>query len=162
MPGAASGFVCPGCGGALWEVEGDRIVRFRCHNGHGYTAESLVAEQTSDLETALWTGLRALEEHADLRRRMARRAAQRHMTSLVRDYERQARESEERAGVLRRLLVSEPHDVAKMPKSQPTAAHRDKQTNGAKPKRRKKQPHSRTSAAAVASGNGSKRAPVRK
>src|SRR6185437_4874084 len=34
IPGTPSGFTCPECGGALWELRGGKLLRFRCHVGH--------------------------------------------------------------------------------------------------------------------------------
>jgi two-component system, chemotaxis family, protein-glutamate methylesterase/glutaminase len=41
-PGAPSAFVCPACGGVLWEV-GDGVHRFRCRVGHAYSDVSVLA-----------------------------------------------------------------------------------------------------------------------
>jgi two-component system chemotaxis response regulator CheB len=72
--GSPSGFVCPDCGGALWETEDDNgLWLFRCRTGHGYSVETLLAGQTETVETALWAALRALEERAAMARRMAAR-----------------------------------------------------------------------------------------
>ncbi len=72
--GPPSAFTCPECGGALWELRNGRIIQFRCHVGHVYSSDGLLSEKGRDLEMALWTAVRALEEHAGLRRRMAGRA----------------------------------------------------------------------------------------
>jgi hypothetical protein len=42
-------------------VQEGELTRFRCRVGHAYSADSLLAEQSSGLETALWTAFRALE-----------------------------------------------------------------------------------------------------
>ena len=107
MPGAPSKFTCPDCGGALWELRDGKLIKYRCHVGHGYTPDGLVAAQSEALETALWSALRALEENADLRRRMARRAAKGNWPQLVRQYEQQAADTEERAAVIRNLLLAD-------------------------------------------------------
>ena len=61
--GRVSPLTCPECGGSLWEIQdGEAILRFRCHVGHAYTAETLVADQVDFLERALGSALRALEE----------------------------------------------------------------------------------------------------
>ena len=74
QPGSPSGFVCPDCGGALWESEeASGLLRFRCRTGHGYSIETLAAEQTDTVESALWAALRALEERAAMARRMESR-----------------------------------------------------------------------------------------
>jgi two-component system chemotaxis response regulator CheB len=119
LPFPPSGFTCPECGGALWELKGGKLLRFRCHVGHGYTAESLHAEQTNGLEAALWTALRALEESAGLRRRMAQRASRGTYKQIADTYLRQAEEAEARAAVVRKVLVSEPSEAAEMKGSHP-------------------------------------------
>lgn len=69
----ASPFVCPSCGGTLFDV-GDDGDRYRCRVGHAYTAETLLAEQDEHSEGALFSALRSLEEQADLAGRLATRA----------------------------------------------------------------------------------------
>src|SRR5258707_1363850 len=51
--GALSPFTCPECGGSLWQLGEGAPVGFRCHVGHTFLAESLLAQQTSTLEAAL-------------------------------------------------------------------------------------------------------------
>lgn len=43
-PGRLSGLTCPDCGGAVWENHEGDMIRFRCHTGHGYSAESMLAQ----------------------------------------------------------------------------------------------------------------------
>jgi len=73
--GTPSQFACPECGGVLWEMEGETLLRFRCRVGHAYTAGSLGVEQSEAVESALWAAMRALEEGASLAQRMAKKAA---------------------------------------------------------------------------------------
>jgi len=98
-------FTCPECGGPLWEREESGLLRFRCHVGHAFTGEALVNEQADAVEQAMWTALRALEEGAALRERMAAHAGGRGMAKIAADYSEQAREMEGRAAVIRRALV---------------------------------------------------------
>src|SRR4051794_8885948 len=73
--GTLTGLTCPECGGALWEhLDNDGYVRFKCHVGHAYSPDSLEIAQSGQLETALWSALRALQERGDLFRRLARRS----------------------------------------------------------------------------------------
>jgi two-component system chemotaxis response regulator CheB len=98
-------FTCPACGGGLWESHDGKVVRFACHVGHGYTAETLMQHQDDGIEEALWTALRALEEKAALRRRMAGQARRGQMAVVAETYEVHARESEEQAERLRAVLT---------------------------------------------------------
>ena len=67
--GRPSGFTCPECHGGLWEIDDGGFPRYRCRVGHGFSADSLLATQRSDVESTLWTAYRALEERAALCRR---------------------------------------------------------------------------------------------
>ncbi|HYU78272.1 MAG TPA: chemotaxis protein CheB [Vicinamibacterales bacterium] len=107
MPGPPSPYTCPDCGGSLWELEDGTLLRFRCHVGHGFTAESLHMQQGEELEHTLWIAFRALEEQSALRRRMAQHAERVGRVVSARQLESQARVAEERAEWMRRLLMSE-------------------------------------------------------
>ena len=67
--GKPSAYSCPECGGVLWEVQDDELLRFRCRVGHAFSAQSVLAEQAATLETALWAALKTLEENVSLSRR---------------------------------------------------------------------------------------------
>jgi two-component system chemotaxis response regulator CheB len=107
LPGPPSAFVCPECGGALWEVvEGD-VLKFRCHVGHAFTAENLLSEKDRAVEGVLWSALRSLEENAALRRRMAGRVESR-WPRLAASYEKDAVEYDAQSAILRKLLTEPP------------------------------------------------------
>lgn len=55
-------FTCPECHGALIRLVEGKIIRFRCHTGHAYTASSLLAAVTESIEEMLWQSMRGLEE----------------------------------------------------------------------------------------------------
>jgi two-component system chemotaxis response regulator CheB len=115
-PGTPSQFACPECGGVLWEMDGEEILRFRCRVGHAYTANSLGVEQTEAVESALWAAMRALEEGASLARRMAENAAKSQRRRMETRYRERAEAKMQQADVLRKLLMdakSEPADVEK-------------------------------------------------
>ena len=46
-------------------------LRFRCHTGHAYSVESLLAEFHEATEETLWNAIRAIEEKVLLLRRAA-------------------------------------------------------------------------------------------
>lgn len=105
--GSPSGFVCPDCGGALWELEDDNgLLSFRCRTGHGYSIETLAAEQTETVESALWAALRALEERAAMARRMAGRLRGRGSKTSAARFEAQADAAVQQALVMRDALTN--------------------------------------------------------
>lgn len=66
-----SELTCPECSGGLWEVTGAAPLRYRCHVGHAYSAQTLASSQAEHAEASLWSSVRALRERAMLLRRMA-------------------------------------------------------------------------------------------
>jgi two-component system chemotaxis response regulator CheB len=82
-PTDSSGFTCPDCHGALWELSHDGILRFRCRVGHSFAPESLFTAQSDKLEDALWASYRALEESAALAQRLSARASERGHASVA-------------------------------------------------------------------------------
>lgn len=104
--GPPSGFTCPDCGGALWELEESGVLHYACHVGHRLSVESLLAGQVDGIEASLWSAVRALEETAEMRRRMATRARTGRMDALATQWEGQAEEAEVRADDLRRAIAA--------------------------------------------------------
>lgn len=102
--GLPSGFICPDCGGSLWEMEQKGLLHFRCRVGHAWSPDSLLEEQAVELEEALWTALRALEEHSALAQRVAKSARSRSNEPVATRFERQLVDLQRRAVVIRRLL----------------------------------------------------------
>ena len=102
--GLPSGLTCPDCGGALWEVRNGELTRYRCHVGHQFTTESLDAQQADAVEGALWSAVRVLEEHADLRKRMAQRAEAADMAHVAAGFSASADASQRQAHTIRQLL----------------------------------------------------------
>lgn len=106
MPGTPCGLICPECSGPLWEIheKDSSLVRFRCHEGHAYSALSLEASQDEDLEAALWTALRAMDEKAELADKLAKRAKLLGQTGAVLRYQSRHSRTSEQAELIRKLL----------------------------------------------------------
>lgn len=105
-PGAPSRFTCPECNGVLWEIDDENLLRFRCRVGHAYSAETLLGEQFDSVEAAMWAALRALEENVSLTSRLARRMRERGHSITAERFEKQSREADERAEIIRRALIT--------------------------------------------------------
>jgi two-component system, chemotaxis family, protein-glutamate methylesterase/glutaminase len=106
QPGEPSPYSCPECGGVLWEIKDSELLRFRCRIGHAYTSETLTTDQALTVEHALWKALRALEEQAAVRRRMAERARRQGLTMSAARWEDRAGLLDEQAHQLRRLVLA--------------------------------------------------------
>ena len=104
--GKPSTFVCPDCNGALWEVNGSRPQRYRCHTGHGFTLRSLQHAQSEATDTALWSAFRALQEKEMLLRSLANSEAAESV--LPGEWLREADEVRRHAKALRCLLERVP------------------------------------------------------
>lgn len=103
-PGRPAGVACPDCGGAMFELNHETMVRFRCRVGHAWSPESLITRQVADTEAALWTAIRTMEEEAAVQRRLAERATG---LAAARHAERAA-EAEFSAAAIRALLREGP------------------------------------------------------
>jgi two-component system chemotaxis response regulator CheB len=66
-----STFACPECHGVLLQMKEGGRVKFRCHTGHAYSVESLLAAVNDAIEQSLWNAVRAIEEGDLLLTRMA-------------------------------------------------------------------------------------------
>lgn len=69
--GSPSAVVCPICEGVLTEAQPGVFTHFRCHVGHAFSLETLVHEQSEEMERTLWAAVRALEESATLSHRLS-------------------------------------------------------------------------------------------
>jgi two-component system chemotaxis response regulator CheB len=69
--GPPSLFTCPECHGTLLQIRGEKPQRYRCHTGHAFTIDSLLAEQTEATELAIWNAIRSMEESAMLMKHLA-------------------------------------------------------------------------------------------
>lgn len=118
--GAASSLTCPDCGGALWEVQEGRVVRFQCHVGHQYAPDALDDGQRDAVDSALWSAVRVLEEHAELKMRMSRRAAENGLETVSEGFADGARDAHSQAQRIRSLLFT----ADTRPRGRHAAAHK--------------------------------------
>ena len=105
-PGTPSVYGCPDCGGTLWELQDDEWLRFRCRVGHAYSAEGLLGSQDENLESALWSAFRGLQENAALARRLAERARGNKQDLAAEKFETKSQRAAEQARLIRELLLN--------------------------------------------------------
>lgn len=101
LDGQPTSLSCPACGGAIWESLEGSVVRFTCQVGHAYSAQSMLEQQGTAVETAMWSALRSLEERSQLLMRIARRQS----GSSRERFEQRAAEADAHARRIREVLV---------------------------------------------------------
>ena len=103
--GEVSTFSCPECGGTLWQVDENDLVRFRCHVGHAYNGEVLLAEQSEALEAALWMAVRIFKEKCILGRQLAAQSRGRNDAATAARFEEQADLDERNAAMIQKYVL---------------------------------------------------------
>ena len=103
--GEPSIFTCPECHGTLLQLRENGRTRFRCHTGHAFSADSLLAEITENVEASLWSSIRVIDESVMLMRHMAEhiRESDAHASK---QFLARAEEAERRSELVRRAVFS--------------------------------------------------------
>ena len=99
--GRRSVLACPDCGGVMWEIDEEDLLRYRCHVGHTYTAEVMSLALVENLRRALASALRALEERVALARKLYQQAVDGGHRLLAETWAEKAREFEREMEVIR-------------------------------------------------------------
>ena len=108
--GEKSIFICPDCGGGLWEMVSDNVVRYRCHTGHVYNEGELLIRQSDALENTLWTALRMMEERKNLLDKMAKEENRKGWKSTAENKEQRAKELQTHIERLKDILYETKKD----------------------------------------------------
>lgn len=104
--GPISPYTCPECHGCLVSLKAGGVPRFRCHTGHAYSINTLLAEVTEHVGEALWGAIRAIEESAMLLTEMAReRKAKSEDLPSIELLEEKARDTLKRADLVRQVAA---------------------------------------------------------
>jgi two-component system chemotaxis response regulator CheB len=108
--GRPSVFTCPECDGVLWELADTQPPRFRCHTGHAFSLRSLDADQRGSTEDAIWAAMRALQERAQLLRRLADSAAPGEAEAIHARWASEADAAAEHAKRLKAIIEDTPRE----------------------------------------------------
>lgn len=68
--GPLTPFTCPECHGSLVELQEGLVRRYRCHVGHAFSIQTLMALINEEIDTTFGQALRALEERTLLLRKL--------------------------------------------------------------------------------------------
>jgi two-component system, chemotaxis family, protein-glutamate methylesterase/glutaminase len=102
--GQLSCYTCPECHGVLVQLQDGSLTRFRCHTGHAYSLNNLLAEVTETLEQSLGNTLRLIDEKILLLRHLAQSARDQKEFGMAEVAERKARAAEQSNELIRELL----------------------------------------------------------
>ena len=103
--GEPSPYACPECHGVLMRLKAGGGLRFRCHTGHSYTADALLAEMTELVEATLWSAIRSVQESSLLMEHIASHVRETGQSDLAALYSRKAAEARDRAELVRRAVM---------------------------------------------------------
>lgn len=103
--GEPSVYACPECHGVLLQLKEGSTIRFRCHTGHAYSLEALLAEFSERTEKTLWSAIRSMEEMVLLMRRMAGQLSRDEHAQAAESLLKEAQRTQQHADVVRRLAM---------------------------------------------------------
>lgn len=104
--GELTPFTCPDCHGVLVKLTDGERARFRCHTGHAFSADSLLATVTGDIEDSLYNAIRGIEESVMLLNHIGNHLANNNRINLSALYFKKAYEAEQRIKSIRQSVLN--------------------------------------------------------
>jgi two-component system chemotaxis response regulator CheB len=104
--GELSPFTCPDCHGVLLVLKSGKLKRYRCHTGHAFSADTLLATVTENIEDSLYSAIRGVEESIMLLNHLGDHFAETNHKKLAALYFQKAQEAEQRAHLVRSAVLS--------------------------------------------------------
>lgn len=99
--GELSPFTCPDCRGVLSKIVEGGISRYRCHTGHAFSADTLLATLSRRVENDLYTALAGMDESIWLLNHMGDHLAEINQTQEAALYFIKAKETEGHSDLVR-------------------------------------------------------------
>jgi two-component system chemotaxis response regulator CheB len=104
--GELSPFACPECHGVLSRIKEGNLARYRCHTGHAYSADTLMAALTENIENSLYGAMRGIEESIMLLNHIGDHLAEANQPKLAAVYFKKAQQAKDRAALIRKTVFS--------------------------------------------------------
>jgi two-component system chemotaxis response regulator CheB len=118
--GTPSLYTCPECHGVLIQLSGASPLRFRCHTGHAFTADTLAAHASDAIEENLWNALRTMDENLLLLRQIADQLATAGNHTAAERLRDQARTVEQQTQAIRKVVLE--HGITESKTPEPSGA----------------------------------------
>jgi two-component system chemotaxis response regulator CheB len=100
-----SPYTCPECHGVLSRLHDEKIVRYRCHTGHAYSADTLMVAISEKIEDSLYSAIRGIEESIMLMNHIGDHYAEANHPKLAAIYFKKAKEADERSKLVRKAVM---------------------------------------------------------
>jgi two-component system, chemotaxis family, protein-glutamate methylesterase/glutaminase len=104
--GTRTTYTCPECNGSIWQIGQEYPLRFRCHTGHSFTGSVLLSEQAQNLENALWSAVRAMEEKVTFSRQMAAQMETYNLEGAADKYKDHANSLDTEVSLIRGIILN--------------------------------------------------------
>jgi two-component system, chemotaxis family, protein-glutamate methylesterase/glutaminase len=111
--GDLSPYACPECHGVLSQIREGGILRFRCHTGHAYSANSLLTSLSENTENVLWSAVRSLEETVILLCHMGEHLAEAGRDAEAEAVRREAKIADARIEQIRAIVMADAEEIEK-------------------------------------------------
>ncbi|MEX6689799.1 chemotaxis protein CheB [Danxiaibacter flavus] len=107
--GVPTNITCPECSGVLSAIiENDRV-RYRCHTGHAFSADSLLASVGETIEKNLWQVVRSIKESIFLLNHIGDHFAEANNPRLAALYFNKSKEASKRVKLVQQALQTHEH-----------------------------------------------------
>jgi len=104
--GELSPFTCPECHGVLSRLYNGDLVRYRCHAGHAYTVDALVASLTEKVEDYLCNAIRGMDETIILLNHLGDHFADANQPRLAAFFFQKAKQAGDRSQLVRKAVMA--------------------------------------------------------
>ena len=103
--GPATQFTCPECKGSLVKITEGGLFRFRCHTGHGFSADALLDGLMETINEQLWQTIRGFQEASMLLEHIGRHMQENGGSAQADTFLAKARELNQQASRFQRIAV---------------------------------------------------------
>jgi two-component system chemotaxis response regulator CheB len=113
--GELTPYTCPECHGVLSRLRNDNLIRYRCHTGHAYSTDTLLAAITEKIEDSLYGAIRGMDENIILLNHLGDHSAEANHPRMAALYFKKAKEVQERSDMVRKAaLLHEQYNKASL------------------------------------------------
>ena len=102
--GDLTSFTCPECHGVLSALKEGDYIRYRCHTGHAFSADSLLDALGTEIEDNLWNAIRSIKECILLLNYIGDHYAERNRPKVAAQFFQKAREAAARMELLEKAV----------------------------------------------------------